>query len=240
MAASIPEVPAGAGETLGSNLTGIGSFLMDPEAAGRRLHAKWFWIGPVIVVSLISIASQIVLLPALQHVLEVQPLPANVNAEQFQRRIAIGMAIQHAVTYLMPVVVAIMLAIQALILFGSASVLAIETRFRSLFNLVAGCGVISALATLAMAIIVKAKGDPSTMADLRPPLGLDLFLGDGAGKYLNAFLGFFSIFEIWWIVMAVLVFSAGFRVSKGKAAVAVAPLVLLSLAFRLASAAFQR
>lgn len=240
MAASIPEAPAGTRETLGSNLTGIGSFLMDPEAAGRRLHAKWFWVGPVIVISLISIASQMVLLPVMQHVLEIQPLPANVNPEQFQRRIAVGMAIQHVVSYLMPVVVAVLLAIQALILFGSASVLAIETRFRSLFNLAAGCGVISALAALAMAVIVKAKGDASTLADLRPPLGLDLFLGDGANRYLNAFLGFFSIFEIWWIVMAVLVFSAGFRVSKGKAAAVVAPLVLLSLLFRLVSAAFQR
>lgn len=240
MSATIPESTAGAGETLAGDLAGIGSFLMDPQAAAARLDTKWFWIGPVIVISLISIAARIVLLPIMQHVLQIQPIPANVTPEQFQRQLAIGMTIQRVLSYFTPVLVAGLLALQALILWGSASMLAIQAKFRSLFNLAAGCGVISALAAIAMAIIVREKGDASTLADLRPPLGLDIFLGDGANKYLTAFAGFFSVFEIWWIVMAVLVLSAGFRVSKTRAAAVVAPLVLLTLGIHLVSAAFQR
>lgn len=240
MAATSPDTSADVRETFAGDLTGIGSFLIDPEAAAARLNAKWFWIGPLILISLISIAARIVLMPVMQHVLAIQPVPANVNPEQFERQVAIGMAIQHAANYFMPVIVACLLAVQGLILFGSASALGIQTKFRSLFNLASGCGVISALAAIAMAIIVRAKGDASTLADLRPPLGLDILLGDSANKFLTAFFGFFSVFEIWWIVMAVLVFSAGFRVSKGKAAAVVAPLVVLSLAFHMLSAAFQR
>jgi hypothetical protein len=55
-----------------------------------------------------------------------------------------------------------------------------------------------------------------------------------------AFLGYFTIFELWWIVMMVLVFSAAFRVSKGKAFAAVLPLVAVSILLRIGSAAFQK
>lgn len=238
MDAAAPEA-SGARETIAGDLAGIGSFLIDPESAARRLHARWFWIGPVIVISLISIVARLELMPVMQHVLAIQPLPANVTPEQFQRRLAVGMTIQHILNYFTPALVAFFLALQALILFGGASALGIQTTFRSLFNLVSGCGLITALATIAAVVIIRAKGDASTLADLRPPLGLDILLGDGANKFVTAFLGFFSVFEIWWIVMAVLVFSAGLGVSKGKAAAAVAPLVLLGLAFHLVSAAFQ-
>ena len=78
------------------------------------------------------------------------------------------------------------------------------------------------------------------MAELRPALGLDIFLPEGTNKFLAAFLGFFSVFEIWWIVMLILILSTAFRVSKGKAVALVLPLVVLSLLFRLGSAAFSQ
>lgn len=238
MATATPHAPVESHETLAGDLAGIPAFLIDPEAAAARLNTKWFWIGAIVVISILSIAAQIILLPVTQHVLELQPLPANVTPEQFQRRIAVGLTIQHFANFAMPAIVAFLIAVQALILWGSASVLGIQAKFRSLFNLAAGCGVISALAAIAMAIIVQSKG-ASTLAELRPPLGFDILLGDGANKFLAAFAGYFSVFEIWWIVMAALVFSAGFRVSKAKAAAAIAPLVVLGLAMHLFSAVFR-
>jgi hypothetical protein len=55
-----------------------------------------------------------------------------------------------------------------------------------------------------------------------------------------AFLGYFSIFEIWWIVMMVLIFSTAFGTTKGKAFAVVLPLIVLSLLFRVGAAVFQR
>jgi hypothetical protein len=75
---------------------------------------------------------------------------------------------------------------------------------------------------------------------LQPALGFDIFLPEGTNKFLMAFLGYFSVFEIWWIVMLVLIFAAAFRVSKGKAFAVIAPLVLLSLLWRVGAAALQR
>jgi hypothetical protein len=95
------------------------------------------------------------------------------------------------------------------------------------------------LAALAGLTVLKAKGEASTMAELNPPLGLDIFLSAGANKYLTAIVGFFSLFEIWWAVMMVLILSAAFRISRGKAFAIVLPLLLLGLVFRLAGAMFQ-
>jgi len=55
-----------------------------------------------------------------------------------------------------------------------------------------------------------------------------------------AFIGYFSVFEIWWILMLWLTFAAAFRVSKTKALAVILPLVLINLVWRIGAAAFQR
>ena len=151
-----------------------------------------------------------------------------------------GLKIQSITVYLAPIFTAALFAIQSAILLGTASIMSVQTKFRWLFNLIAGCSLIQLLAFLAGFVIVKAKSDISTMAELRPALGLDIFLPEGTNKFLAAFLGFFSVFEIWWIVMLILILSTAFRVSKGKAVAVVLPLVVLSLLFRLGSAALSQ
>ena len=77
------------------------------------------------------------------------------------------------------------------------------------------------------------------MAELRPALGLDIFLPSGTNKVLAAVLGYFSVFEIWWIVMIVLIYSVAFRVTKSKALIVIFPLIVLSIVLRVAGAAFS-
>src|SRR5579875_3353139 len=222
MAASAPDVPRQTRETVLDDLVGIASFLADPEGAARRLDRKWFWLGALLIASAISLAARVLIMPLLQHVLELRPIPANVTPEQFQRQIAIGMIIQRVANYLLPLILACILAVQALILWASGSIAGVQAKFRSLFNLTSGCSVIPAV------------------AELQPAFGLDMFLDESTNRFLLAFLGYFSVFEIWWIVMALLVLSAGFGVSKSKAGLVLAPLVILGLILHLVSAAFQR
>jgi hypothetical protein len=120
------------------------------------------------------------------------------------------------------------------------SVLGVNPRFLQLFNLLAGCSLITMLAGIASFVILKSKGEVSTQAELRPALGLDIFMPEGANKYAVALLGYFSVFELWWIVMMVLTFSAAFRVTKGKAFSIVLPLIVLAILFRVVGAAFQK
>jgi hypothetical protein len=240
MGTAPPELPAPRQESFASVLTGMPSFFIDPASAAKHVFSKWFWIGPAIVMSIVSIIVGLVMSPIIQHVLESQPAPPNVNPEQFQRGITMGILIQRVLMYLTPLFGIALLAIQALILFGISSVLGISTKFRLLFNLVAGCWLIQVLSAIAVLVILKAKGEISTTAELRPPLGLDIFLPEGTNKFLLAFVGYFSIFELWWIVMLVLIFSVAFRTSKAKAAAVVSPLIVIGLLVRLVGAAFQR
>jgi hypothetical protein len=239
MATTVPGSSAQS-ETFANDLAGMGSFFIDPPGAARRVFHKWFWIGPLVVFSIVSMVASYLMLPMVQHVLEVSPIPAGSSPEQYQSGMDVAMTIQRVSMYFSPAIVAVILALQALVIWATCSVLTIDVKFRWLFNLVAGCSLIQVLASIASLAILKGKGEISTMAELRPALGLDIFLPEGTNKYATAFLGYFSIFEIWWIVMMVLVFSTAFRVSKGKALAAVLPLIMVSILLRMGAAAFQR
>ena len=240
MSTLAPELPAERPESFGDDLAGMGSFFIDPNGAARHVFKKWFWVGPLIVVSVVSLIGGYLTLPIVQHVLEVTPPPPNVTPEQYQKGVDIGMMVQRILMYCAPVVAGVIYAIEALILLGMSAAMSVTTKFRWLFNLVAGCALISLLARIATVVILKAKGEVSTTAELQPPLGLDIFMPEGANKIATGFLGYFSVFEIWWIVMMVLIFSTAFRTSKGKAFMAVLPLILLSILFRVVGAAFQK
>jgi hypothetical protein len=239
MATTVPGSSAES-ETLGGDLAGMGSFFIDPQGAARRVYHKWFWIGPLVIFSIVSVIASYLMLPMVQHVLQVSPIPNGASPEQYQRGMEMALTIQRVSMYFSPAIVALILALQALVIWATCSVLTIDVKFRWLFNLVAGCSLIQVLASLASLAILKGKGEISTMAELRPALGLDIFLPEGTNKYAMAFLGYFSIFELWWIVMMALVFSAAFRVSKGKAFAAVLPLVAVSILLRIGSAVFQK
>lgn len=240
MSAIVPELPDERRESFADDLAGMGNFLIDPAGAAKHVFSNWFWIGPLIVVSLVGIIAGYIRIPITQHVLETMPMPANASPEQYERGIELGMKLQWIFLWCAPIAAAALYTIEALILLAMSSVMAINAKFVWLFNLAAGCSLISALAAIASIVILKAKGDVSTMAELQPALGADIFLPEGANKYAAAFLGYFSIFEIWWIVMMVLIFSKAFRTSKGKAFAVVLPLIVLSLVLRLIFAAFQR
>lgn len=240
MATLVPELPAPHPESFLDDVVGMFSFFIDPQAAARRVPSKWFWVAPVILMSIIAIVAGVMMQPMVRHVMEVTPPPPNVSPEQYQKNMAIGMKIAQLAVYLAPIWVVAALVIDALVLFATCSVMSVKASFRSLFNVSAGTSLITTLALLATAAVLMGKGEVSTQAELRPPLGLDIFMPETANKYLMAFVGYFSVFELWWIVMTVLVISAAFKVDKGKAAMIVMPLVLLGLLARVGGAVFQR
>lgn len=235
-----PGLPTDSGEDFASDLAGMPNFLIDPEGAARRVHTKWFWVGPLILFSVISVIASVVITPIARHVMEVAPIPQGTTPEQYQKGLGIGLMIMRITTYLAPVVAALIFALQTAILLGMSAILSVPAKFRQLFNLITGCSLIQALGAIAGVVILKAKGDVSTQAELRPALGLDIFLPEGTNKVLMAVIGYFSVFELWWIAMMILIFSAAFRVSKSKAAAVVLPLVAISILLRVLGAAFGR
>ena len=224
-------------KSFASDLAGIPSFLIDPESAARRVYSKWFWIAPALISIIIAVVTFKFITPYALHAASVSPIPDGVTAEQYAKGVEIGMKFN---TFLSPVFVLGFYAIEALLLLAMAAVLGARAKFGQLFNLAAGCGIIQSLAALATMAILHFKGEVSSMAELRPAMGLDIFLPEGTNKYLMAAGSAFSVFQIWWFVMMVLIFAAAFRISKGKSLAAIFPLWLLGLCFAFLGAAFQK
>jgi hypothetical protein len=219
-----------------SDLAGIPSFLIDPESAARRVFSKWFWIAPVLLSMIIGVAVLKHNAPYIIHAAAVSPVPDGMTSEQFNK----GAEMQAKFgPYFVPIVLLIY-ALSAGILLAMSAIMGMEAKFGQLFNLIAGCGLIQSLGTIASAAVLHFKGEVSSMAELRPAMGLDIFLPEGTNKYLVAIASAFSIFQIWWFVMMVLIFAIAFRVGKGKAFAAVFPLWLVGLGFLLLGAAFQK
>ena len=224
----------------GNSVSGLLSFLIDPQGAARQVFRKWFWVTPWILLAVVSLVTSFFILPVMQHVLETAPPPPGQDAAAYEAGKPMILKFTTVLSYLAPVTTLILFCVQAGLMFGVASVMSIPGKFTNFLNVVAGCSIIQVLATIATAIILKSKTEFGSLAEMRPALGLDIFMPEGANKVLTAFLGYFSIFEIWWIVMAMLVISVAFRVSKGKALAVVSPIILLSLAFRVVGAAFSK
>jgi len=227
--------PAGSGSIL-SDFGGMFNFLMDPAGAARYLNRGLFWLAPLIVVSIVYMVCGLENFPLVQQAMSNQPMPANANPDQFQKGIQIGLTIQRVAIYAAPIFFLAISAVCALIVLGTASVMGFKVTFLQMFNLMAGLSVIGALQIIAMSVILHFRGEPSSMADLQPALGLDIFAPATMNKAAVAVLGFFNIFEIWQIVMAAAIFAAYKRTSIGKAVAAIAPVYLIALLFKVVGA----
>lgn len=240
MSTLAPDLPLEPHESFTDDLAGMGSYFIDPEGAARRASHKWFWVGPLIVCSIIAIVTQLLRLPITQQVMETMPIPNGLSEAQWNKNLQISLMIQHIAVWCSPILVAVIYLIEAGILMAMASILAGSARFRTLFNIVAGCSLITSLEAIASVTVLKMKAPVSTVAELKPPLGLDIFVSEGSNKMLMGLLSYFTVFNLWWIVMMVLVLAAALRITKGKAFAILLPLIVLSLLLVIVGAAFQR
>ncbi len=119
------------------------------------------------------------------------------------------------------------------------SVAGLRAKFRDVFSLMAACGLIQSLQTVASYIVLHAKGDEVTTAEqLTPAFGLDIFLQNIHGA-LFALVNFFSIFEIWYLIVLTFALAYLAKSSKGKAFFAITPAWLLALVIRMVQAMLQ-
>ncbi len=141
----------------------------------------------------------------------------------------------------MPLLIGGMLALYSLLASGILSATATNVRFRDMFSLLSACGLILALQGIATIVVLRVReNEIQSMAELQPAFGLDIFVGDGLGKPLLAVLNFFSIFEVWYLIVATVGVAALARCSKAKALIAITPVWLVPLLFKVVGALLQR
>lgn len=224
---------------LKEGILGLLNVYIDPVSTARRVPLKWFWIYPLIVLSIVSTIVQSQLIPFTLQAMRMDP-PNGASGEQLDRIISMTSTISHVAAYCSPLIILLFTAIAALLVMALGAIVDARVRFPTLLSLLMTCGMISTLQYVAQVIVLKAKGldDIQSMHQLQVPLGLDIFIP--ATGALGGLLNFFSIFMIWYIVMLGLTYSHLAKVSKGKAFFATLGAWVLFMLMAVVGAAFRK
>ncbi len=236
--ASATETNLGAG----SGLVGMLNAFVDPKGAAKLVPAPLFWLWPVITLAIIYGVFGYLMLPY-----TLQLIDARMNEQFSQRdippeRAEAARRVAHVFSQytfvLTPVGVLVFLVVMAWLVTLTGSMVGMRSKFRNVFSFMAACSLITALQTIAVYIVVRVKGDEiQSQEQLTPPFGLDIFLQNVHGPLL-AVLNFFSIFEIWYLVVLVLGLAYLTKSSVGKAFAAATPAWVLPLLFRVIGTMF--
>jgi len=233
----VPQEPVAG---LGDGIVGMLSAYFDPATAAKKIAMRWFWIYPLIVICIAVTVQGIMMQPYAPGITAHALQERGISGDALQNQMAISLKVQRVIVYIVPVFVALMMALSAWLISVAGSIVDVRTKFRNLYGLVTAVSMIYVLQIIATLIVLRTKSpdDVTTRQDLQPPFGLDIFLHD-LPKALQGVVGFFSIFQIWMIVMLVLIYSALTRTSKGKAFFATSPAWIVPLIFAVLGSLFS-
>jgi hypothetical protein len=226
-----------------SGLVGMLNAFVDPMGLAKRVKAKLFWLWPLITICIVYIVMGYLMLPYTMQLVDfsMQQRAASQSIPPDRMETARNMAhtfSQVGIAFT-PVFVVGILALLAWLVVVTGSMVGLRAKFRDVFSLMAACSLITALQVIAAYIVVRTKGDEiQSPEQLMAPFGADIFIQDVHGAML-AFLNFFSIFEIWYLVILGLSLAYLTGSSKGKAFAAITPAWLVLLLLAMVSAKFS-
>ncbi len=232
------EQPAPVKASISDVVSGMLNAFIDPAAMAKQAAKKGFWIGPILLLSVVAVVFSLLTVPIALRVTQLNP-PPNLTHEQFERAYPMMKTAYYGFSLGSPIIIVTLLLLSAWLVGVLGSITGVEAKFSGIFSLMSACSLISMLQIVASYIVLSLKGDDiQSVQELQPPLGLDIFFG-GLKGVPYAILNFFSIFEIWFIVVLGLGLASLSRTSKGKAFLAITPAWLLPLLLRMLGAALQ-
>lgn len=215
-------------QTSESSLFNLFDIFLDPATAARRLNTTISWLYPLLIVGLGGIAIGFASISITRAVIE-QGLPAGLPDDQAQQVVESFFKYHNIGIMLTPLLLLVKWSLSAWILWMSCVIAEIRVGYKNLFALLAQCSLLVFLQDLAVYTILRLGSDRvQTAADLAPRLGFDIFI-TGLSKPVMAGLGYFSFFNLWYIVILTLALSYLGRVSKGRAFLATIPVWFLPM-----------
>jgi hypothetical protein len=214
---------------------------VDPKAAVDRFRGKkWAWIAPVLVCGIVAAAVGWISAPIVIRVMLQNP-PEGANVQQLEQAVPFMSMAYKIGSLASPIMIAVMLLISAALLLAACTIMDIPAKLGELYNLVAFVGLIPTLQMAAMAAVLWLRRDDiQSLAELQPPFGLNILLSDDSSKILRGFLGYFTPFTIWYIVVLALKFAYLKNVPTRRAFAATAPVWIFGLLAALVGAMFSR
>ena len=221
-------------------IEGMFSVFIDPVTTAKAATAPGFWVWPVILVSIGFLVLGYMTLPTTLRVMEQGPPQGKMTPEQYQSALPMIETVAKVITYAIPVFIIGFTALGAWLTQVMCMMLGAKAKFKELFSFMAACSLISLLGGIAGYIVVRAKGDEiQTQQQMTPAFGLDIFLHDGLGAAPLAILNFFSIFEVWYLIVLTVGVAFLAKTSKGKAFLAITPAWFVPLLFKILGALQQ-
>ncbi len=226
-------------ENLGaaSGILGMFNAFVDPAGLARAAKAKLFWLWPLIVLSIVFIVFGYLMMPYTLQMGEVRLAQQTIPPERLENARNMTRTITQVFVYLVPVFIVLFTMLGAWLVGVTGSIVGLRAKFRDIFCLMMASGLIGSLQYIATYVVLRSKGDEITSQEqLTPAFGLDIFIP--AHGVLLALLNFFSIFEIWSLVILGLALASLTGSTKGKAFAAITPAWLIPLIFRIIGSMF--
>jgi hypothetical protein len=216
------------------------NIFIDPRAAVKVVPVPWSWLWPLLAMSVVVCVTTWLNAPLVLRIMQTNP-PGNMTPEQVERALPMIAMTQKISAFAVPIFIGLLTALSAGILSAACAVMDIKSTYRNNFALLAQTLMFGALQVLAGYFVLRLQGDSvQTLAALRPAFGFDLLLTDDASHLLRGVLNYFSIFNVWYILILGLAFAYLTGTSKGKAYGATAPVWILGMIFTVVATLFQR
>ncbi len=228
----------------GSSLVGMLNVFVDPGTTARYATRPGFWLWPALTLVIGFMVFAYLMAPFNAQLGEAKLLEQAQTQSMPADRLETGRKITHIIGYVLifviPVFVILFSMLFAWLINVMLSMLAAKGRFRDTFGMLLACGLIPFLQYAAGYVEMRAKGDPiTTQEQMQPPFGLDIFLQGLHGVPL-AFVHYFSIFQIWYLVVLTFGIAALYKIPKGKAFAAITPAWVIPLIFALIGGVFNK
>ena len=226
---------------IGGGLAGMLNVFVDPGTTAKHAAKKGFWLWPVLTLIIGYLVIGFMMKPFYLEMAKAQMAQnPNIPPERVEAMGNMGGIIATVQIVVTPLVVIGIVALMALLVNVMLSMLGTPGRFQNTFGLMAASGLISLLQFVAIYVVLRMKGDPVTSREqFMAGFGLDIFLPGLHGVPL-AIANFFSIFELWYLVVLTFGLSALYKVSKGKAFAAATPAWLIPLLFAIVGGLFSK
>jgi hypothetical protein len=211
---------------------------VDPAGLAKAAKAKLFWLWPLIIASIIFIVFGYLMLPYTLQLMDIKMAERSMPPEQLENAKRMTHTFSQVGVFAAPVFIVLFVMLGAWLICVTGSIVGVRAKFRDVFSLSAATSLIGCLQYIANYVVIRSKGDEITTPEqLTPAFGLDIFIP--AHGMLLTILNFFSIFEIWSLVILGLALASLAGASKGKAFAAITPAWLIPLLFRMLGAMFS-
>lgn len=193
--------------------------IIAPNAAFATLRQSSTWFWAFLISSILGIAAALILIPAFTHAMDASlpaqlaanPSIAKLPADQQQTAIANATSVSKLIVKLYWIIIPFGLLlsglVQALILLIANAISQGDGTFKKFFALAMNVTIVGgALSSVVLVIVVLLRGSDSfaSAADITnaiPGLGM---LVPSSAKVLSAFLGTFSVFNLWAVALLAL------------------------------------